>query len=282
MLSPQSPPAGKSIRQKSNPKFWVAVPVLSPPRNPGAFARSVADQGGNAIELRADALLGCEKMPVERLRAMIRAMKRSRPDLLIILTPRAVREGGMARLDATARKTIVQALLDEVDAVDVELRSVRLRRWAESRVPDAGKLLIVSYHDFECCPTRRELDRLLAAFAHCPKALLKIAAFTQTRHELLRLLTWTRLHAQTRPLAIMSMGPPGRAGRLLLPLLGSRMAFATLGATSAPGQISLPLFVRGLSRLRSRMRSLARAHSDDTLIPALLDAAESSLEKTPG
>lgn len=256
--------------------------MLSPPHHPAAFARDVANQGGNAIELRADALLGREKMPVERLRAMIRAMKRSRPDLLVILTPRAVREGGMAPLDDAARKQIIQALLDEVDAVDVELRSVRLRRWAESRVPDAGKLLIVSYHDFERCPTLRRLDGLLAALAHCPKALLKIAALTQSRHELLRLLTWTRRHAETRPLAAMSMGPPGRAGRLLLPLLGSRLAFATLGAASAPGQLSLPLFLDGISRLRSRMRLLARLHAaDDTLlISPLLDAAEKFLDKS--
>ncbi len=117
-------------------------------------------------------------------------------------------------------------------------------------------------------------------FVHPRASEITPRAVYEGRRDLLRLLTWTRLHAQTRPLAIMSMGPPGRAGRLLFPLLGSRLAFATLGAVSAPGQISLPLFVRGLSQLRPRIRSLARAHSDDTLIPALLDAAENHLEKS--
>lgn len=235
--------------------LWLAVPLQSPPESPAEFARRARAAGANAIELRADALSSKCRLSPEAIRSLAAELRAAEPGLFLILTPRARAEGGGATFSIARRKEIIETCLAKVDAVDVELHSGGLAAWAAERAAAAGKQLILSNHDFEKTPSIVALDALFSEAAAWPEAILKIAAATPRRNDLVRLVEWTRRRAAERPLATMSMGVPGRAGRVLLAALGSRLAFATLGEASAPGQIDVRIFNRALRRVRAMMKA---------------------------
>lgn len=258
------------------PKFLLAVPIQTPPKSPADFARQVRRAGANAVELRADALAGKCKLSPEEIRQLVVDLRRGVPGLAAILTPRARAEGGVANLSIVRRKEIIETCLPDVDAVDVELDSGLLVSWASERVEGAGKLLILSNHDFEKTPSVAVLDGLLREASEWPRALLKIAATSPRRTDLLRLLDWTRRHVAERPLATMTMGDRAQAGRIALAALGSRLAFAALGEASAAGQIDVRVFARALRGLRGEMNSM-RAPVTREQFTAILQRAEEVL-----
>jgi molybdopterin synthase catalytic subunit len=261
------------------PPFVLAVPLQTEPASPETFARRAVRGGANAIELRADALVGREGFPVERILDLAKKLKKAAPSVRLILTPRAYAEGGMARLSLARRRELIEALIPAVDAVDVELRSRTLARWAVQRVRQAGKALILSVHDFIRTPATAKLNTFLKEAEAYPDALLKIAVATPRKGDVVRLAAWTHLVAPRRPLAVMNMGDTAAAGRLLLAALGSRLAFAALDRASAPGQIDVRTFSRALANLRPKIKSTRRPAAKSQL-DALLLKAEASLRKS--
>jgi len=238
------------------PALLITVPIQSPPDSPDEFARRARRSGANAIELRADALAAKGGLSPEAIRFLAAQFRAAEPSLFLILTPRARAEGGVASLSIARRREIIETGLPDVDAVDVELHSGGgLAPWAAEHAAAAGKRLILSNHDFQKTPAIAALDALFAEAAAWPDAILKIAAATPRRTDLVRLVEWTCRRAAERPLATMSMGDGGRAGRVLLAALGSRLAFATFGEASAPGQIDVRAFGRALRRLRAGMKT---------------------------
>lgn len=285
-------------------KIWLAAPVLKAPPNPAAFARQARASGANALEFRVDALAGPEGMKIADIIRLLKEIRAAEPSLKLIFTPRSIREGGAAKLPDAARREMILRALKHVDAVDVEWRSVGLRRWAiRQEMGKQGKELILSWHDFSSCPTLAELDWLAADVRRkAPGALLKIAARTRTRAQVLRLIRWTQRHgkeqalaaekptprhaksatrrsakfaagppAKTRAekretgvqkIAVLSMGRAGETGRLALAMIGSRLAFAVLEEASAPGQIPLCRFAYTLAALQKHFKDLNFAAVD--------------------
>ncbi len=261
------------------PPFLLAVPLQTEPDLPETFARRAIRGGANAIELRTDALAGREGLPLERILNLARKLKKAAPSLSLILTPRAHAEGGVARLSLKRRRDLIDALLPAVDAVDVELRSHTLVRWAVQRVCRAGKTLILSVHDFTRTPATAELNTFLKEAEAYPEALLKLAVATPRKGDFLRLAAWTHCVASQRPLAVMNMGDKAAAGRLVLAALGSRLAFAALDKASAPGQIDVRAFSRAHANLRPKIESTRRPATKSQL-DALLRKAEAILRKS--
>jgi len=89
---------------------------------------------------------------------------------------------------------------------------------------------IPSYHNYEETP--KDLDALLASM---PKEnVVKIATMANCITDSLRMLDLVRRH---RNVAGMCMGPYGAITRILAPIYGSLMTFASVGNPAAPGQL---------------------------------------------
>jgi 3-dehydroquinate dehydratase / shikimate dehydrogenase len=152
----------------------------------------------------------------------------------VIFTLRSRREGGAydgseeRRLD-----TIRQAARCGADYVDVEFSA----SWPAILQDVPHEKVILSHHDFEGTPA--DLASLAAAMAAPGAALLKIAVRARSLADNLRiaeLLGAARERGQK--LCALAMGREGIPSRILGPLWGSRLAFASLpgGPATADGQ----------------------------------------------
>ena len=104
--------------------------------------------------------------------------------------------------------------------------------------------ILLSVHDFERTP---DLPRTINAPAHGGVDAVKIAAQARSIHDSVRLL---RLARSSRNFVAVPMGEAGLPARILALREGSALAYAAVGAATAPGQVSL-----------DEMKHLYRAHA---------------------
>ncbi len=261
-------------------RILLAAPLIQASSPAGEFAARLVAEGGNAIELRADALCARDRLSIKKLAKLAAELRAQAPRAALILTPRSRREGGVATLSTARRRALIESSLEWADAIDVELRSARFLQWAAPRIAQAGKLLILSWHDFRFTPSRTLLARILRKAAAYPDAILKIAATPAFPNDLTRLMAWTWRAARERPLAVMAMGPEAGPARLALAALGSRLAFASVGEASAPGQVPMRRFAPALKQLRPLAARISSDPGDKTFA-RLLRHAEALLSNPP-
>ncbi|WP_433216819.1 type I 3-dehydroquinate dehydratase [Dactylosporangium sp. CS-047395] len=151
-----------------------------------------------------------------------------------LATIRAKAEGGYWSGDDTARLALFEAVLPEVDAVDVELSSAEILPGVVAAARAADRPVIVSYHDFEKTPN----DDRLAATAEAARAagadLVKISTMAHDPGDLKRL---AGLLLRYDSMIVIAMGHEGAASRVFFPLLGSRITYSAMGGRPAPGQL---------------------------------------------
>jgi len=189
-------------------------------------------EGADVVELRADLF---DDPSVETITsALVRLRRAGRP---ILLTARAANEGGRAMAEER-RLAIYEAGLPLADAIDVEIASAALAAALVPHAKAAGRLVLLSTHDFTTTPAPGELlarvDRALAAGAD----VAKIATHATSLAELRTLLDVTRT-AAPRPVVTLAMGPMGPLSRVVLSAAGSLLTYASVGAPTAPGQMPL-------------------------------------------
>ena len=91
---------------------------------------------------------------------------------------------------------------------------------------------IPTYHNFDETP--EDLEALLASMKPAP--IVKIATMANCITDSLRMLDLVRRHPHV---AGMCMGPQGEITRILAPVYGSPLTFASVGPPAAPGQMSV-------------------------------------------
>ncbi|WP_265110370.1 type I 3-dehydroquinate dehydratase [Halosolutus halophilus] len=176
-------------------------------------------------------------------------------DLPILATNRAEWEGGEwegsddGRLDALADATTN----DAVEAIDVELAAV-LDGDADDLLETARERdvsIVVSSHDFEETPPRRELVRTLTEAGKYGD-VAKLAVTAASKADTLALLSATeQLTAHGDAVATMAMGEVGSHTRAVAPVYGSRIGYAPVDPeeATAPGQYDLETLSRLVARL---------------------------------
>ncbi|MGN0477872.1 MAG: type I 3-dehydroquinate dehydratase [Hominenteromicrobium sp.] len=103
---------------------------------------------------------------------------------------------------------------------------------------EKGAALVISSHDFEKTPPRRELVERYARMRALDADLPKIAVMPQSQRDVMMLLSaMTEASAGGAPLIGISMGEMGKVTRVRGGAFGSVMTFASKGKASAPGQI---------------------------------------------
>ncbi|MEV4135362.1 type I 3-dehydroquinate dehydratase [Dactylosporangium sp. NPDC049742] len=168
-----------------------------------------------------------------------------------LATIRSKDEGGYWAGDEPSRLRLYETLMPEVDAVDVELASTEIRAGVVAAARSHGTVVVLSHHDFTATPAAARLDELAEEGFAAGADLVKISTMAQGPDDLRTLTDFTLRHHHRGVIAI-AMGPEGAASRLMLPVLGSRITYSSIGGRPAPGQLPFEETVRLLELFSPR------------------------------
>lgn len=214
----------------------IIVPILA--RTGGDAARQAiaasSHEGVDVLEWRIDPLVAADR--TAELIEAYDAFVRTRVPTLV--TVRSEAEGGHCPVERYAEA--VEAAIDlRPAAVDVEMgREESADLLAAAR--DAGVGTVVSAHAWDATPSSQQLDTAFALMAATGADVVKIAVMPQSIDDVLTLLGATARadDAHEVPVIGIAMGELGRVTRLCAGEFGSAATFATVGAGSAPGQMT--------------------------------------------
>lgn len=97
--------------------------------------------------------------------------------------------------------------------------------------------LIISYHNFEHCPTNEKLFDVILRAAKFSPDLIKIACLSHGIRDNKRIL---RFNTDFSNMLAFCMGSEGKSTRVLSLLMGAPFSYATLpGQQTAPGQMTI-------------------------------------------
>jgi 3-dehydroquinate dehydratase type I len=166
----------------------------------------------------------------------------ARPGALLVTNRRRKEGGFFAGPEKDRVDLLAEAAKRGADFVDVEASTGEsLIGWLASAVRrKAGTTkLIVSHHDFQGTPSWAGLLRRFHSCRAFGPHAVKIVTYARSAEDNLRLLRLIpRSLAEGQLIIAFCMGPHGRISRILAPLLGSFLTYASLrkGEESAPGQ----------------------------------------------
>lgn len=163
-----------------------------------------------------------------------------------------------SRSDAQRKALLLGCIRHGMDMVDVEAEAGE-EYFAEilREARRCGTKVILSHHDQERTPARRELEAIIARSFAAGADFVKIACRANSPSDSARLLGLLDRPRHRGRLIVVGLGEFGSITRILAPFLGSPFTFASLGEGSetAPGQIGY----RELERLhRDLRRSLGK------------------------
>lgn len=189
----------------------------------------------DCVELRIDHLMDVD----------LGMLMRSWRGRVLVTNRRREEGGGFSGTERERIERLKEAVELGAHYVDVELSTEEsLLEEVVAKVKGRNGLtrLIVSHHDLRGTPSIRELRRRLQRCWGLEADIAKIVTKANSVHDNLKtlgLLAYAR--RRDKPIIAFCMGEMGRPGRVLAPLLGSYMSFASLtkGQESAPGQLTV-------------------------------------------
>jgi len=220
----------------------IAVPFDDTPTR--AELQALRARGLDLAELRIDHFAA-------RDAASVRAVLARCEGIPTLATIRIAAEGGGWQAGEPERAKLFLALLDAVDAVDVELAAGEVLREVLPAARAAGRLVIASHHDFAATPAPAALADVVARAATAGADVVKIAAAVRGPDDVRAL---ARVLVEPAPIGriVIGMGEAALATRVLFPALGSLVTYAHAGRATAPGQLPLDELVALLRRLGLR------------------------------
>lgn len=225
----------------------ICVPIVAAERADAlrqAEAIRAHDPAPDLVELRADHLKDLELEELDLFLGDLAALLG--PALPILFTNRLAAEGGAGAWDAAERAASIMAAITSGHCAlaDCELATpLAIRQEILDAAHACNMQVIISAHDFAGTPDNAQLDARLTELASAGGDAAKLAVTAQIPDDTLRLLAATqRVRAAARvPLITLAMGPLGIFTRLVGPLFGAVLTFASVGPTSAPGQLPVGL-----------------------------------------
>lgn len=226
-----------------------------------AEAKNAACAAPDLAEWRADFFEGLNS-PEEMKRAL-EALGAILGDIPLIFTIRTQKEGGNAELspEEYAQITECAAATGIPSLMDVEILQLEdslLLRLIES-IHRSGGWVIGSSHDFEKTPTEREMEEILQREDAVGADILKLAVMPKSYRDVARLFNVTaqmKKNGCAKPVITMSMGERGSASRFCGELFGSAVTFATVGESSAPGQLPIEEARELLCAVRASLQNM--------------------------
>ena len=164
-------------------------------------------------------------------------------DTPLLFTFRTKAEGGELEID---KKEYLQLNLDAIDTGLIDLVDVELFTGDDlvgSVIEAAHKnniKVVVSNHDFERTPAKKELVSRLQRMQNLGADIPKIAVMPVDKADVIALLSATEemyTNYADRPIVTMSMSKVGVISRVCGEWFGSAITFGSAHAASAPGQV---------------------------------------------
>jgi 3-dehydroquinate dehydratase-1 len=169
----------------------------------------------------------------------------------VILTPRLKSDGGKWPGSDEERFPVFKAALETLCAVDIEFTS-KIRDQVCALAKTAGKVSIVSYHDFDKTPEASQL-RAVISEAQKQASIVKITTMIRDKKDI-DILRSLLSNKSDVPLCVMGMGPLGTDTRIMFPTLGSYLTYGYLDKPAAPGQLPAKTLTAQLQQRLSTYR----------------------------
>lgn len=191
-------------------------------------------EGADLIELRVDMFENLQKIE----KVFVAAKKKF--NLPILCTIRSPKEGG--KKEIPNRLNLYQQLIPYCDFFDIEIFSLEIADLRKISFQNNIKL-IASYHRFDLTPPLIDLEKVFEEGKKFAADIIKIATMVNDIGDAEQLLYFTIKHKKDN-IIVIGMGDKGRLTRIVNPVFGSLITYASLNTTSAPGQIPLPDMVK--------------------------------------
>lgn len=221
---------------------------------PLEISKKAAEKGADVLEIRLD-LLGIRDL--EQAAEIIRGIK-SETGLPVLVTNRSREEGGKwegEEKDRTGLLTDLLSFKDGPDAVDIELSADREERDKVIKAArENGKAVIVSSHDFSKTPSPEEMKTILEEMFLAGADIAKLAVMPQSMEDVLNLLRVTLdFKGARKSVCTIAMGELGKHTRVVAPLYGSVLTYASVESdvAAAPGQLPTDEVKKIMEMLRS-------------------------------
>lgn len=193
---------------------------------------------------RAAPLADCVELRIDRIpNADLERLLRERP-CPVIVTNRSHQEGGnFAGTEAERIGILTEAVRFGADYVDCEQATEpALKGELLAQLAGRATKLIVSWHDFSGTPPAGILQaKLTECLADAP-AIVKIVTHADAAADCLRVLELIpRALQKGHAISAFCMGKAGKVSRVMAPLIGSAITYASLDRdeASAPGQLTI-------------------------------------------
>ncbi len=187
-------------------------------------AKNSIKAGADIIELRIDAM---DHPNPDEVSNIIKDI-----NYPLIATNRMVDEGGLFKGSESQRTDILLAAAKHADIIDIELQTEEDYR---NKIIKASKSTIISYHNFEKTPPTDFLLKIV----NQERKLGDIAKFAVMPKNMSDTLIVLNVLSQVEATIGISMGDMGRYTRVVAPLFGSPITFASIDNISAPGQLDI-------------------------------------------
>ncbi len=193
-------------------------------------------EGADLVEIRADGLVKTGSKEVGELLKSVRKAT----DLPLILTNRVLDEGGAFQDSEEERLSILEENMHLADAVDIELSTEKKKRdKLVEKAKNLGIPVIISAHDFEKTPEEADMIKTIAEEFRAGASVAKIALMAHSKEDVLKVLNVTAEASKLGDVCTISMGEAGKLSRVVAPLFGSCITYASIGEPTAPGQLSV-------------------------------------------
>ena len=197
-------------------------------------AKNAIEAGADLLEIRIDAI---EKPNPDDVSSVLKYI-----NYPLIATNRKIEEGGLFKGSEFERVEILLAAAKHADFVDIELGTDKDYM---QKIIKASKSTIISFHDFNKTPS---MDFLLE-IVRKERDLGDIAKFAVMPQNISDTLVVLNVLSKVQNTIGISMGDMGRYTRVIAPLFGSPITFASLDNKSAPGQLDISSTTNFLDKL---------------------------------
>jgi len=187
--------------------------------------------GADLLEVRMDYLQELESL--KNIREL--------SSLPMIATNRPLREGGLFNDSEEKRIQILDAAIDlDFDFIDVELSTLTSDVLVQ-RIKDRGAKVIISYHHQDSTPNLYELNLIFKQELRTRPDICKIVTSAKRFKDNITCLKFVEKAYQRIKVICFSMGELGLTSRLLSPILGGYLTYASVekGKESALGQLTV-------------------------------------------
>ncbi|MDI9393946.1 MAG: type I 3-dehydroquinate dehydratase [Euryarchaeota archaeon] len=231
-------------------KAAVVAVILEKPLE---TSKKAAEKGADILEIRLD-LLGIRDP--ERAIEIIREIK-SKTVIPLLVTNRSRAEGGKWEGKEEDRIGLLMNLLsfkDGPDAIDIEISAGRKERDKVIKAAkDHGKTVIISSHDFLKTPSFQDMKAIIEEMFLAGADIAKLAVMPRSMEDTLNLLRVTLdFTDRGKSVSTIAMGSQGKHTRVVAPLYGSVLTYASIenDASAAPGQLPLDEVKKIMEMLR--------------------------------